>query len=296
MFIKMKKGFSLMLAIAFLLISPQIFSLSVSASPIAVSIIELYTDKAAYTPDGIAKITINLQNNTEQDLQKLVTYTIYHLGDTVYQTTKSIYVPAEEIVTDTLMWSCPNIDFMGYLVEARLDNNEVKTTAIDVSSDFTRYPRYGYSVDFDVGETTTESCELAEELARDYHITAVQYYDWMWRHEKAVPNVGNTWEDMFGNTISKDSILQRINSGHEFNIHAMAYQMAYMAREGYEDYGVSKEWGLYRSENHNISYDPQDPSTMQQIYLLGLSKKSLCKQSNRMIFIFIQQFAKACKN
>jgi hypothetical protein len=174
-------------------------------------------------------------------------------------------VLAKGIATDILTWSCPNIDFKGYLVEAMLDNNEVKTTAIDVSSDFTRYPRYGYSVDFDVGETTTESRELVEELARDYHITAVQYYDWMWRHEKAVPNVENAWADMFGNIISKDSILQRINSGHDFNIHAMAYQMAYMAREGYEDYGVAKEWGLYRSEEHNISYDPQDPSTILNI-------------------------------
>ena len=135
------------------------------------------------------------------------------------------------------------------------------SVAIDVSSDFSRFPRYGYSVDFDAGETLQESTALIEELVRDYHINVVQYYDWMWRHEKVVPSgAADSWIDMFGNTISKDSITQRINAGHLLNQSAMAYQMAYMAREDYEDYAVKKAV----SYTHLDVYKRQRPALQRQ--------------------------------
>lgn len=88
----------------------------------------------------------------------------------------------------------------------------------------------------------------------------------MWRHEKVVPSgAADSWIDMFGNTISKDSITQRINAGHLLNQSAMAYQMAYMAREDYEDYAVKKEWGLYKNKDYNTSYNETDNSTINDI-------------------------------
>jgi dextranase len=62
------------------------------------------------------------------------------------------------------------------MVKVTLENGSTKVTAIDVSSDVSRYPRYGYSVDFPEGETEAQSTALMTELARDYHINLVQYF------------------------------------------------------------------------------------------------------------------------
>lgn len=75
----------------------------------------------------------------------------------------------------------------------------------------------------------------------------------MYRHEKILPDEGDEWVDMFGHTLSRQTIQQRIDAGHAYNQKAMAYQMSYMAREGYTENGVDPKWGLYSSQtNHNI--------------------------------------------
>jgi hypothetical protein len=229
-------------------------------------LVDLYTDKACYHPGDIAVITAKIANDTDSDIQQTVHAKIYHLDEQVWAKDENITVEAGTSKDLNISWQCDSTDYSGYLVQVSLDNGSTKITAIDVSSDISRYPRYGYSVDFPVGETENESISLMQELARVYHINVVQYYDWMWRHEKDIPSgTANSWVDMFGNTISKDSILQRIQAGHDLNQKAMAYQMVYMAREGYENYGVSKEWGLYKNQNHNISYDSNVPSSLNNI-------------------------------
>lgn len=227
---------------------------------------DVYTDKAAYAPGGEAIITVQLSNPTSTNATEVVTLKTYHLENCLATDSLPVSVNANETTNITYTWNCPTNDYTGYIVEVSLNNGEFDSVAIDVSSDFSRFPRYGYSVDFDAGETLQESTALIEELVRDYHINVVQYYDWMWRHEKVVPSgAADFWIDMFGNTISKDSITQRINAGHLLNQSAMAYQMAYMAREDYEDYAVKKEWGLYKNKDYNTSYDKNDNSTINNI-------------------------------
>ena len=107
---------------------------------------------------------------------------------------------------------------------------------------------------------------MIRELAQVYHINLVQYYDWMYRHEKILPDEGNEWVDMFGHTLSRQTIQQRINAGHQYNQKAMAYQMSYMAREGYTANGVDKTWGLFSDPTgRNIDYDPGDNSTLANV-------------------------------
>ena len=72
-------------------------------------------------------------------------------------------------------------------------------TALDVSSSWTRFPRMGYvshfkptaPADITTG-TSYESylsltpSEYIAKLSQDYHINALQYYDWQYRHEQPV--------------------------------------------------------------------------------------------------------------
>lgn len=231
-----------------------------------VEISKLYTDKACYQPGSTAVITAEVKNNASSSSTQTLHTTIYHLNELVWSSSKIATLEANSTQALTISWPCGTSDYTGYMVKVTLENGSTKVTAIDVSSDVSRYPRYGYSVDFPEGETEAQSTALMTELARDYHINLVQYYDWMWRHEKDFPsNTATSWTDMFGNVISKNSIQQRINAGHNLNQKAMAYQMVYMAREGYQNYGVSKEWGLYKNKNRNIDYDPNNPSTIDNI-------------------------------
>lgn len=260
-----KRILSLLLCMAMLL---ALFPVSTVFATTAesLSITDVYTDKAAYSPGSAAIITVQLTNSANITLSDTVNFDVYRLESCIFTDSRTFSVNANETSKISYTWNCPASDYTGYVVKVSLANGSFDSVAIDVSSDFSRFPRYGYSVDFDAGETAEESAALVEELAREYHINVVQYYDWMWRHEKVLPSeASDSWTDMFGNTISKSSITQRINAGHLLNQSAMAYQMAYMAREDYENYGVKKEWGLYRNKDYNTSYNKNDNSTINNI-------------------------------
>ena len=134
-------------------------------------------------------------------------------------------------------------------------SDDVKTAAVDVSSSWTRFPRYGYIADFGPDISKEEITKQINALTQDYYINAFQFYDWAWRHEVPIKrsndnNIDTTWTDLFGRTISWDTLKNYINAVHDKNSAAMAYMMSYAAREGYSDYGVNPEWGLFSDSNH----------------------------------------------
>lgn len=264
-----KKRFRKLLSIILLvsmICSSMIFApLNVNATNGCV-VDKVYTDKAMYSPGTIVTITVAIRNPGTSDVSTALNTNIFKLETSVWTNSTSVTVPAGSTVNQNVSWTAPSADYTGYLVRVDLGDGIYKTTAVDVSSSFTRYPRYGYTCDFPLGETSVQSTALIDELVRDYHINVVQYYDWMWRHEKNFPSdTATSWEDLFGNTIAKASIQQRIDEGHNKNQKAMAYQMAYMAREGYGDNGVSKTWGIYKNRSYNTSYDTADPSTINNL-------------------------------
>ncbi len=239
---------------------------NIKAAGNSITIEDLYTDKAMYTPGDNVLITAVINNASSDTVSETLTFDFYRLETKIASVNRNVSLPGNQKTEVSYSWIAPQRDYTGYVIKVMSNSGTGKTTAVDVSSNLSHFVRYGYSADFDMGETEEESRKLVEELSKDYHINAVQYYDWMWRHEKVVPDAtASSWQDMFGNTISKNSITQRINSGHDLNQTAMAYQMAYMAREGYSSYGVKKSWGLYRNKNYNVDYDLNDLSSINNI-------------------------------
>lgn len=230
-----------------------------------VKLLDVSVDKARYNTSDNVVITLDIKNNSSSIISKTVNIKISNLQNEVDTLTSNIELQPNTISKHTMTWTPPSDNYRGYLVSADLGDGKYVTTGVDVSNDFTRYPRYGYTVDFPVGETNEESESLIKELAKDYNINVVQYYDWMYRHEKNFPDSGNTWDDLFNNTISETTIQNRINSGHSYNQKAMAYEMAYMGREDYEDYEVKKEWGIYKDKEYNIKYNKNNLSTVGNI-------------------------------
>lgn len=257
-----KRILAMILAAILLLVSFPFHAFAENASTLTIS--KIYVGKASYKPGETAHIEFCVEN-AGGDAQKNADVTIWHLQNIVWTTSVPVYVSERSSATIGFDWQTPNEDFKGYLVQISLDGKSY-VSAVDVSSDVARYPRYGYSVDFMPGETQEESDAMMKELAQVYHINLVQYYDWMYRHEKVLPDSGNEWVDMFGHTLSRTTIQQRIDAGHQYNQKAMAYLMSYMAREGYESNGVNKTWGLYADPNNrNTDYDPNNNSTLNNV-------------------------------
>lgn len=234
-------------------------------------IVDVYTDQASYSTTDTVSISVDISNTTASSVSRTVTIKIYHLESLETTISNSVTLAANDVTTHTVQWTPPTTNYRGYLVSADIGDDVYVTTAIDVSNDFTRYPRYGYSVDFFGGETAAESTALMEQLAKDYNINVVQYYDWFFRHEQNFPASGTSWDDLFGNTMSETTISNRIDAGHGVNQRAMAYEMAYMAREGYDSYGVDKEWGIYKNKDYNTSYNTNDISTISNIDQLNFA-------------------------
>lgn len=221
-------------------------------------------EKARYNTGETVNVILELESTEDQPKLASIGVSVFHLNEEIEYFTKVITIPSGKS-EQSLTWQPPTENYQGYMIKVTLPDGSYKTVGVDVSNDFTRYPRYGYTVDFPIGEEEATSKGLMKKLAREYHINVVQYYDWMYRHEQNFPDTGNTWIDLFGNAMSEASIANRIEGGHEANQAAMAYQMVYMAREDYEDYGVKREWGIYKNRDYNISYDKNNPSTINNI-------------------------------
>ena len=225
------------------------------------------TDKAMYAPGETANFTITLDNSGSGGWSGTLHLTVTHLETAVAELSTAVSVSAGETSQVTMQWTLPQQDYTGYLAKAYIDESSGATTALDCSSDFTVFPRYGYVSDYPAGQTAAQTAAMVEELATRYHINAYQLYDWMWRHETLLKREGNavsdTWEDLFGRTISRQTIEDYIDAIHSNNGAAMAYVMSYAAREGYTDHGVNPAVGLFTDQNHasQLNVDFGDGST-----------------------------------
>lgn len=219
-----------------------------------ITISKVYTDKARYNPGDTAQITTDTLNTGDTSWSGTLYLQISYNETSVYSASQSITIPSGQDTTFNFSWTTPTNDFQGYLVKISTSDGESKTSAIDVSSNWTKFPRYGYIANYSSSISQSTIQKQIDALTQDYHIDALQFYDWMWRHEVPIERTDGTtdseWTDLFGNVISVNTIQAYINALHEENGAAMAYMMSYAAREGYTDYGVDPQWGLFQDTAH----------------------------------------------
>ncbi len=219
-------------------------------------IADVHTDRARYAPGDVVTITVKLANQTGQPWSGPLDLRITHHGVPAVLDAQPIALLTNQTATVTFTWTAPPLDYRGYAVAICAGDLDRAGTAIDVSSDWTRYPRYGYLTEFYAGQSAATSDDLVRQLAEDYHITGLQFYDWMWRHEQVIQRprpgvIADPWVDWRGAAISFAVLEDLIASAHARNVAAMPYFMIYGAREDYAAYsGVSPEWGLYADPNH----------------------------------------------
>jgi len=218
---------------------------------------DLYTDKSRYDPGDAVSLTLQLNNASQEALahgRLLIQYR--HLGTVVASKTfKGQELKEGESKTLTWSWKPPKQDNAGYSVEAwMLDANgdaiDHLNTAVDVSSDWTLHPRYGYLSSYPEQDAAASEANVA--MLNRYHINALQFYDWQSKHH--VPLAGTPeqpaeeWTDIANRPAYGSTVRQYIDAAHKYGMAAMNYNLLYGA---YDDYatdgsGVKKEWGLYQ--------------------------------------------------
>src|SRR5690606_10832339 len=120
--------------------------------------------------------------------------------------------------------------------------------AVDVSSDWGKFPRYGYLADF-MAMDVQEQEQIIDKLNR-YRINGVQFYDWQWKHHIPLKLEGeqpaSQWPEIANRLVSYDTVKNYIDLAHEKNMMAMNYNLLFGAFEDAEQDGVQREWGLFK--------------------------------------------------
>lgn len=202
----------------------------------------LSTDKCCYKPGDT--IVFTLVNEPSSNVRMRYKYLNDKIADLPLNHT-------------TWTWKAPAKDYTGYLVELYSTKNGqekiISTIGVDVSSDWKKFPRYGF-----VSQYPAMSDETAALVVNDlnrFHINGLQFYDWQYKHHKplagTVQHPDTFWKDIGGREIHASAIRGYIKAAHQKQMRTMFYDLAYGTYENAEADGVSPKWYLYADSHHN---------------------------------------------
>jgi dextranase len=228
--------------------------------PIETDDIHVYTDKANYKPGDIVSFS------TDKILPSGSQIRYKFLGNTIRE---------ESISGQSWTWSAPAGDYKGYLAELYYNEGEeekmLATIAIDVSSDWSRFPRYGFLSDY--GNISDASIESIISNLNRHHINGLQFYDWQYKHHLPLAgtpaNPEATWTDIINKDVYFTTLSKYIELSHQHNMKAMFYNLAFGALNDASYDGVAEEWYIYSDKNHsNKDMHPlPQPPFKSDIYL-----------------------------
>ncbi len=207
------------------------------------------TDKCSYAPGE----TVTLTFSSKPPSGSRVRYR--YMGDIIADTLLS---------TRTWTWTAPPEDFRGYMVEVYqctmydgqcTMDNILATIAIDVSSDWTRFPRYGFVATFGNDKTLTKTRTEMKWLNR-CHINGVQFQDWHYCHDWPLGGtreggLWTTYKDVANRTIYTSAIKNYIRAQHDRGMKSIFYNLCYGALDGWQERGVQPEWFIFKDRNHS---------------------------------------------
>ncbi|HSM58190.1 MAG TPA: glycoside hydrolase family 66 protein [Candidatus Sulfomarinibacteraceae bacterium] len=231
-------------------------------------------DCAIYHPGQPVTLTVQLSSQVPQDTPAHLRTTLRHLNRDVDDVTQPVTLTGGD-QTLSLTLTPPPTAPRGYGLDLALETADGRalarhTTAFDVLNHWTEAPRYGFLSDFAPGRDDAPA--TMRTLAR-YHINALQFYDWMYRHEQLLPEE-EPYLDPLDRRLSLDTVKALIDAAHAENMAAMPYAAVYAASIPF--YEEHPEWALYEAngdvhyfgENFLVYMDPR-PGSPWTRHLLG---------------------------
>ena len=224
-------------------------------------IVNLSTDKACYKPGEAVIFTADqIPGNTKIRYRYL-----------------NKVIEEKDMTAATWTWTPPAIDFRGYMADLYQKESNgteviVGVIAVDVSSDWTRFPRYGFVAAF--GGDKTED-KIKEEMAylNRHHINGVQFQDWHNKHHWPLggsrDKLDETYKDIANRTIYTSTVKNYIKVQHGFGMKSIFYNLCFGALNDAKDDGVKEEWYVFMNTDRTGKDSHQLPSSWKSdIYLL----------------------------
>lgn len=205
-------------------------------------VLDITKDKAKYDPGEEVNFKVN---GTHQNT--VVRYK--HLGQVIEE---------ENLSASSWTWTPPSEDFRGYMVElvkiTDAEETVLGTVAVDVSSDWTRFPRYGFLSEF--GNVSPAQRAGVLNNLKDFHINGLQYYDWHDKHHIPLPTDENgtpldSWTDLFTRPVEFETVEGYITGGHERNMASMFYNLLFGVWNPDEEDNVKEEWLMFKDRFNN---------------------------------------------
>ncbi|HET7118822.1 MAG TPA: glycoside hydrolase family 66 protein [Hanamia sp.] len=199
------------------------------------------TDKAMYSPGDKIIFTIDKALPPETKIS------YKFLNNTVHQ---------QNLSGTSWTWTAPSTDFSGYMVELSGNINGKEKIfgciGIDVSSDWSHFPRYGFLSAY--GELSNNYMNSVLNYLNRLHINGLQFYDWDYDHHQPLAGTvaapASQWKDIANRDSYKSTVDYYISSAHDRNMKAMSYNLCYGALNDAAADGVSDQWYMYKDMQH----------------------------------------------
>lgn len=249
-------------------------------------ILDVTTDKARYAPGEQVAIEVTIGGDAPAAMRAMVRASFRHLEDRAgADLSKPVTITGERPRKLTLLWTPPAADYQGYFVDVRLlgpDGGEIdrSQTAVDVSSQWNRFPRYGYLAHYSLEDGVNPGEWIAE--LNKFHIDGLMFYDFQNRHEQplagTVAHPDSQWFDIAGRKVERDVLDAYLAAARRRGMTTMAYNSSYSA---YADAfapgsGVRLQWATWNT--------PDEPRTLESAKAFNMPTGGTWK-TPRLIFM-----------
>jgi len=235
-------------------------------------------DKAMYAPLEQIKLSIDIE------LPATTRIRYRHLNEVIHE---SAYQGTAWV------WQAPPGNYKGYMVELySVENNREAIHAsigIDVSTDWKKFPRYGYLSNFSNQANTND---VIENLNR-HHINGILFFDWQQKPHMPLPvstgDPNQVWQSFANQAVSLKTLKNYITKAGNRNMTTFFHNFAYCVTSGAHYDGVAQSWHLFRDTNRSerdIQNLPKPPFA-NDLYVMNpasLGWQQYIRQKNHEIF------------
>jgi dextranase len=233
-------------------------------------ITDINFNKAWYHPGETVRLTGKILSQIGQPVQARIIARVTHINKNQATIEQSVVLQGGS-KTFEFSWDPPMEAPRGYGLDLILKTTTGEalasaSAAFDVLERWTQAPRYGFVSDFPPNRK-----DIPETMAwiNRFHLNALQFYDWMYRHEQLLTNQ-EPYQDPLGRTLSRTTVDKLITAAHQYNIAAMPYTAVYAASVDF--YQRHPDWAifgidgkpLFFGENFLVYMDPRPNSPWTQ--------------------------------